>query len=48
MHLIDGTNAMLASSAAAFADKVLQAYYENCTLWERLVHGGFDNVAPPF
>jgi O-antigen biosynthesis protein len=43
MHLVDGVNCMLASTAREFAEK-LAAAYRDCELWERLVRGGFKNL----
>jgi len=47
MHLVDGVNCMLASKAPEFARKLIAAYH-NCTLWEKLVRGGYQNIEDYF
>ena len=43
MHLVDGANCVLASTAPEFARKMMAAY-RNCTLWGGLVRGGYQNI----
>jgi GT2 family glycosyltransferase/glycosyltransferase involved in cell wall biosynthesis len=43
MHLLDGQNALVASSPQEFAERVLRAYTD-CPLWERLAEGGRANI----
>ncbi len=43
MHLVDRENAMIATTPREFAHKLLEVYTD-CSLWDRIVHGGHANV----
>lgn len=43
MHLVDGVNMMLAINPQQFVDKLL-TLYNNCSLWEKIVLGGYKNI----
>ncbi|KAI8464632.1 MAG: hypothetical protein J3K34DRAFT_439855 [Monoraphidium minutum] len=47
MHLVGGVNCMLASTAPEFASHMLSAY-RNCTLWDTIVKGGYQNIEDYF
>lgn len=47
MHLVDGINCMMASTASEYARKMMAAY-RNCGLWEALVQGGYQNIEDYF
>ena len=47
MHLEHRANCMLADTALAFAAAMVDAY-RNCTLWEGLVRGGYQNLEDYF
>jgi len=47
MSVVNGTHALVAETAAAFADRVVGLYGDE-PLWRRLVEGGYANVAANF
>ncbi len=47
MHLVDGRDALIADTAASFADAVLRLYRDDA-LWERLTRAGLENITLHF